>query len=252
MAVISSTPSPRSAPYHSPNTAPAREAGAASFRPSATDGHDAGSWTDQTRRNRLAPSAPATSWTDVEAAPRPTDVDTNTKKNTAIAATATGPRSRPSTINRHGATATHGRGVGDRRQADDEPPQPRHAGRHESGAEGQQPADGEPAAGRPHRRAGRAEVDIAAVADDRGDGVDGCHDHPARPSGTTAPHPHGEDQRQSGHRGGDHPQVVNRQRRSWQRPTPWRSVLPVFHNQPPHIIVADAGDRRMPPEWSRT
>ena len=108
MAVINSTPSPRSAPYHSPNTAPARAAGAASFNPSATDGHDPGSCTDHTRRNRLAPSAPATSWTDLEAAPRPTDVDTNTKKNTAIAATATGPRSRPSTISRHGATATHG------------------------------------------------------------------------------------------------------------------------------------------------
>ena len=139
------------------------------------------------------------------------------------------------------------RGVGDRRQADDEPPQPRHAGGHQRGTEGEQAADREPTAGGPHRRAGRAEVDVAAVADDRGDGVDGCHDHPARPPGTTAPHPHGQDQRQSGDRRGDHLQIVRGQRpTSWQRPTPWRSVLPVLHNQPPHIIVADARDRRTP------
>ena len=60
--VISSTPRPRGAPYHSPKMAPASAAGAASLRPSMTDGHAAGSCTDHIRWNRLAPSAEATSW----------------------------------------------------------------------------------------------------------------------------------------------------------------------------------------------
>ncbi len=108
MAPISSTPRPRGAPYHSPNTAPARAAGAARRSPSTTDGQHAGSCTVHTRFSGDMPSAVATSWAAAGAAPRPTVVETKTKKNTASAATATGPRSRPRITSRHGATATHG------------------------------------------------------------------------------------------------------------------------------------------------
>src|SRR5687767_2443761 len=95
MAVISRTPKPRGAPYHSPNTAPASAAGAANLSPSATDGHAAGSWTDQTRRSRVAPRTDATSWVEAGAAPRPTTVEIKTAKNTAMAATAVGPCALP-------------------------------------------------------------------------------------------------------------------------------------------------------------
>ena len=108
IAPSSSTPSPRSAPYHSPNTAPAIDAGAASFNPSMTDGQHAGSCNDHSRNHREPPSAVTTSWLCAATEPRPMLVETNTKKKTAIAATAIGPRSRPRMTSRHGPTATHG------------------------------------------------------------------------------------------------------------------------------------------------
>ena len=135
-------------------------------------------------------------------------------------------------------------GVGDGRQAHDEPAQRRHAGRDERRSEGQQSADGEPASGRPHGCARRAEVDVAAVADDRCEGVGGRHDHPARPAGATTPHPDGDDEREAGGRGRERPQG--------QRPNRPRSVLPVLHNQPPHIIVAHGRSRRSPARCWRT
>ena len=167
MAVISSTPSPRSAPYHSPNTAPARAAGAASFSPSATDGHDPGSCTDHTRRNRLAPSALATSWTDCG---RGAETDRRRHEHEEEHGDR-GDRHRATVAPEHDQQARrHGdprRGVGDRRQADDEPAQSRHAGRHERGHEGQRSTDDEPTRGGPHGRPRGPEVHVTAVADDR-------------------------------------------------------------------------------------
>ena len=108
IAVISSTPRPRGAPYHSPKIAPASAAGAASFSPSAIEGHAAGNCTNHMRWNRLAPRTDATSWVAAGAALRPTVVEMKMKKKTASAATAVGPRSLPRMMMRQGATATHG------------------------------------------------------------------------------------------------------------------------------------------------
>ena len=108
IAVIRSTPRPRGAPYHSPKMAPASAAGAASLSPSAIDGHAAGSCTNHMRWKRLAPRTEATSWAAAGAALRPTVVEMKMKKNTAIAATAVGPRLLPRMMMRHGATATQG------------------------------------------------------------------------------------------------------------------------------------------------
>ena len=108
MAVISSTPRPRGAPYHSPKMAPASAAGAASLSPSAMEGHAAGNCTNHMRWNRLAPRTEATSWVAAGAALRPTVVEMKMKKNTASAATAVGPWLLPRMMMRHGATATQG------------------------------------------------------------------------------------------------------------------------------------------------
>ncbi len=88
--------------------APASAAGAASLSPSRSDGQQPGSCTVRTLTERGAPRAVSTSWALRGAADSPTVAPTNTKKNTASAATAVGPLSRPSTTSRHGATATHG------------------------------------------------------------------------------------------------------------------------------------------------
>ena len=68
MPLIISTPSPRSAPYHSPRIAPSTAAGAAIFRASAMAGRAQGSCRRRKRSHRDAPKVENTSWAlgDVE------------------------------------------------------------------------------------------------------------------------------------------------------------------------------------------
>ena len=75
-----------------------------------------------------------------------------------------GPRSRPRTTSRHGATATHGRGVGDGGQAARSPAAAtaRHGG-DEGGEERQRAADEQAARRRPHRGPGGPDVEVARV-----------------------------------------------------------------------------------------
>ena len=201
--VMSSTPSPRSAPYHSPNTAPASAAGAASLSPSAVDGQDAGSCTDQSRRNRPAPRAVATSCVAGGAAPRPTDVETNTGKNTASAATATG----PSTAPEHDQQARrdgHPRcRVGDGREAHHEAPQRGDRDGDERGEEGNAAPDDEAPCGRRQGGGRSPPIGVAAVTEDRADRFGGGDDHAVRPPLSTAPRPERQEQQDTDRRGGD-------------------------------------------------
>ena len=82
------------------------------------------------------------------AAPRPTVVEMNTKKNTASAATAVGPGPSEDDDQAGGHGDPRG-GVGDRREPGDAAPQRRHARRDERATKASDAADQQSSEGRP-------------------------------------------------------------------------------------------------------
>ncbi len=189
MAVISSTPSPRRAPYHSPNTAPASAAGAASLSPSTTEGQHAGSCTDQTRRRRGAPSAVATSCAAAARRRARRSWTRRRRRTPRSRRPRPGPRSRPRITSRQGATATHGAALA---IAASRVMLRRRAGSPvaaECRDERRRRPDHQAAQRRPHRRLGGPDIDVARLAEDRSDGLGRRDDHAVRPAGPATDDP---------------------------------------------------------------